>query len=397
MTPFGGLVGYSGMDAKFPSPLPRITLDVLDRVLSGEGTAEEAEAVRRRFGQYPGLDELFADLGAYAATSATEATVESPGWEVMRARIAAADVGTVGAAPAAAPDPRRKAPGHQRKTVQRPRVSRALTIGIAAMVLLAGAGLGLRQHFDRFAALTFSRNASKEYATRVGESATITLADGSRVTLAPQSTLRIDENVFSSARAVTLRGEALFDVVASSRHPFTVRSGPSVTRVLGTTFTVRHYPGDAYARIIVTQGKVGVASVGRVDSALVLHDAMVAQVNDSATTAMRLEGVRQYVDWRTGRLIFHEVPMADVLSAMHRWYGYRFQLADSSLGSLSITAALDSRSPANAFATIKLLLGVDFTFEGNVVTVRQRRDFKVAPETRKAVRDSFTTFKGIGR
>jgi transmembrane sensor len=268
-------------------------------------------------------------------------------------------------------------------------------IAAVATVLLICAGIGL-QNLDRLA-LTSPRPSLKQYVTRVGESLTITLTDGSRVTLAPQSKLQVDDNGSSSTRAVTLVGEALFEVIATSRRPFTVHSGPSVTRVLGTTFSVRHYSDDAYARIIVTKGKVEVAPARLPDSVLVLHERMVGQVNDSSTTTSRLDGVRHYVDWRTGRLIFHEVPMTDVLSAMHRWYGYRFQLADSSLGAVSITAALDSRSSENAFATIKLLLGLDFTFEGNVVTVRQRRDPRATPETRRSIRDSFTTFKEIGR
>src|SRR5688572_16717807 len=76
---------------------------------------------------------------------------------------------------------------------------------------------------------------TKTYSTARGQRATITLLDGSIAILAPATTIHVTN------RNVELNGEAVFTVTQHTGEPFTVKSGNTVTRVLGTTFGIRAY------------------------------------------------------------------------------------------------------------------------------------------------------------
>jgi ferric-dicitrate binding protein FerR (iron transport regulator) len=99
---------------------------------------------------------------------------------------------------------------------------------------------------------------------------------------------------------------------------------------------------------------------------------MVGEVTDSTTVLLPADSARQYTRWASGELIFRRAPAIDVLATLTRWYGYQFRLADPTLANNKLTAVIDAESSVAALGTIKLLLGVDLTFDGNVITLHPR-------------------------
>jgi ferric-dicitrate binding protein FerR (iron transport regulator) len=98
------------------------------------------------------------------------------------------------------------------------------------------------------------------YATANGERGAVTLTDGSTVILNAASRLDVPANYSSGNRTVRLIGEGLFTVSSHAGHPFTVISGLTKTRVLGTSFVVRHYGTDTTVMVAVRTGKVSVGT-----------------------------------------------------------------------------------------------------------------------------------------
>lgn len=91
------------------------------------------------------------------------------------------------------------------------------------------------------------------------QKAKITLPDGSIVHLAPDSRISYSNSFDSSStRDVYLSGEAFFSVVKNPEQPFRVFSNEIITKVLGTTFTVRSFDNDSTIQITVKTGKVSV-------------------------------------------------------------------------------------------------------------------------------------------
>jgi len=238
------------------------------------------------------------------------------------------------------------------------------------------------------------------YTTPAGRRAVVHLIDGSIVTLAPSSTLTLGQGFGLAAqqrRAVSLAGEAYFDVTPNHGAPFVVRTGRVVTRVLGTTFDVRHYPTDAHVRVAVVSGKV-VATGG--SASVTLTGGMVGRVTDSTAVSTTDRNVTEYVGWQHGQLVFRDTPVPDMLDAVGRWYGVEFRLMDSTLLSRHVTLTLDRKSQAEAVAVLEAALKVTTAFDSAnagqaVITLRPRRDGHT--RIRRDIDESVSSLQEVGR
>ena len=81
-----------------------------------------------------------------------------------------------------------------------------------------------------------------QLTTSVGERKTVTLPDGSEVTLNTDSEL-IVRYTSDHRRVILERGEVLFDITGESSRPFTVELDTRSSTVLGTRFNIRKLPG----------------------------------------------------------------------------------------------------------------------------------------------------------
>jgi transmembrane sensor len=202
------------------------------------------------------------------------------------------------------------------------------------------------------------------YATSTGERAHLTLANGTRVTLAPVTTLSIRDNV------VTLVGQAAFSVPHQVKSSLQVRTGRVWTRVLGTTFDVRRYATDTVTQVFVLEGKV--VTGGSRTATLTSH--MVANVTDSTVTATPVDDVSVLSGWTKGRLVFRNTPTAEVLATVGRWYGVTFQLTDSKIGRYPLTVSFDAQwSRSDVYAALETILDVQMAARGDTVIVSKRR------------------------
>ena len=89
-------------------------------------------------------------------------------------------------------------------------------------------------------------------------SKSVRLADGSLITLKPGSKLSYQSDFTGPKREVYLSGEAFFEVARNPEKPFFVYAEQLVTKVLGTSFTVRAHPSEAQIQVLVKSGRVAV-------------------------------------------------------------------------------------------------------------------------------------------
>ena len=243
-----------------------------------------------------------------------------------------------------------------------------------------------------------TKSTMRTYVTRTGERSVVQLANGTRITLAPQTTLRISDGTSGpSAEGIIadLKGEAMFDVIANHQVPFVVRTGRVSTRVLGTVFDVQRYANDHDTRVAVMTGKVVVATPG-VRTAVTLTAGTVGRVTDSTVTSAASSDLQQYTDWARGRLVFRATPVRDALVAFGRWYGYEFRLTDSTLAKTLVTASFDYRDGRDALHALTTVLGVRATADGSVIVLSPLRRQLRAPE-RRDVREQFISSRAVGR
>jgi transmembrane sensor len=93
---------------------------------------------------------------------------------------------------------------------------------------------------------------------------TVKLPDGSTVKLSANSRISYANNLDSSAtRDVYLSGEAFFNVTKNPSRPFRVYANEIVSKVVGTSFSVRSFEQDTVIQVTVRTGKVSVYSQTR--------------------------------------------------------------------------------------------------------------------------------------
>lgn len=235
------------------------------------------------------------------------------------------------------------------------------------------------------------------YATGAHQQAVIDLADGTRVTLAPQTTLRLQHFGSRSRTVVLENGEAYFEVAHAAGHPFVVRSGTTTAQVLGTAFLVRYRVGDPHVHVAVTDGKVRVVSPAHASTGLTLTAGQIGDVSDSTVRRSTVDDLAPSAEWETGHVVFRHTPVATVLRALSQWYGYQFRYEDQSIGAQSVTTVVSTRSSAQALATIEQLLAVNLTIVGDTITLIPH----APPSSQRAPRvrtyDLWTPTKEVGR
>jgi transmembrane sensor len=155
-------------------------------------------------------------------------------------------------------DPRRPRAVPRRLSIADPHGNPYRRIPAIAALLLAAVLLGGNWYVGRSRPSEPASSAAlgREYTTLPGERATIHLPDGSQLTLAGGSTLRISADFGKNSREISLDGEAFFDVVHDTNRPFRVHIKDAIVEDVGTSFDVRSYSGDPTVIVAVKEGAV---------------------------------------------------------------------------------------------------------------------------------------------
>jgi len=187
----------------------------------------------------------------------------------------------------------------------------------------------------------------RRYATAVGESRLVALADGSRVTLNTDTRLRSSQD---DARTVWLDGgEAYFDVAHDPARPFVIEAGASRITVLGTRFTVRR--DDGGTRVLVAQGRVRVSDGAATlelapdEEALAHAGAIARSIHDAAHTERQLA-------WRDGRIVFDRTPLGQAVDEFNRYNERKIVVDNPEVAAIVLGGSF---APTNVDGFLRLL------------------------------------------
>lgn len=197
-------------------------------------------------------------------------------------------------------------------------------------------------------------NAGSEqvYATAVGETRTVVLADGTRVQLNTNSKLQVS---YSRDRRETalLRGEAYFDVVRQTARPFSVTAGKANIRVLGTEFNVERNPDNT--RVSVTGGLVSVSesssASGLQPETVKLSKNQKVSVSGRGLSPVKTTSADEALDWTRGVLVFDRTPLEEALEELNRYLKVP-AAAESSVRERKVSGTFELSDPDSTLAAI---------------------------------------------
>jgi transmembrane sensor len=237
----------------------------------------------------------------------------------------------------------------------------------AALVMAAGAGTVLAVWIQ-------SRQAApaptvRVAATGAGERATFRLSDGTSVMLGVASSLRYAANFGEDSRDVSVEGEAYFDVAHEAGRPFVVHAGQLMAKVLGTQFTVRLYPEDTGARVVVREGRVSIRAAASGAPEGVVGAGQLGRLREGGAPSIEPADTGQYFAWTDGRLVLDQVPLREALPDLERWFDLEFMLADSSLGHVPLSATLKTQPTTDVLNNLAASLGMRLRKVGDTATL----------------------------
>ncbi|MEO5903466.1 MAG: FecR domain-containing protein [Gemmatimonadaceae bacterium] len=207
-------------------------------------------------------------------------------------------------------------------------------------------------------------------ATGVGARDSMTLSDGTKIVLGPLSSVKVASGYGTTSREVKISGDVFFEVVHESSKPFTVHVDNATIQDLGTKFAI-HSDGLGGIGVSVAEGSVSLARVQSAAPPVVLKAGDQGTMDkDGKVAARRGAATEDDMAWLSGRLVFRETPLSEVVYSMRRWYGIELQLMDPSLANRHLTATFSGEPPERVLEVLRLALGADIERHGDTVFVR---------------------------
>lgn len=184
-----------------------------------------------------------------------------------------------------------------------------------------------------------------QFETAVGEVETVSLADGSVITLSGAT--RIEVRLGETRDVVLSAGQAYFEVAHDVARPFHVRAGAAEVRVVGTAFDIRH-GADAVA-VSVTEGRVRLTSA--------------APAGEESSLSMLLTPRQQAVLYEDGAVRRASFEADHTLA----WRQLRFYFEDASLCDLIVDVNRFSPTPVSAPAPDACAMRVSASFDSDQI------------------------------
>lgn len=190
---------------------------------------------------------------------------------------------------------------------------------------------------------------TQNYATERGQRESVTLTDGSKLTLNTATQLRTE--VTPQARQVWLEhGEAFFDIAHDAKRPFVVHAGKQTVTVLGTKFSL-HRDGDKL-RVAVLEGRVQVQAEQSRPAVLMRADTALADAGNLLLTKLSPQQLTASLGWLQGKLVFNEVSLAEAARQFNRYGRKQLVIKDDAASRIVIGGVFDA---ANVEAFARLL------------------------------------------
>lgn len=204
-----------------------------------------------------------------------------------------------------------------------------------------------------------------------GERFNLTLSDGTRVWLNSETTLRFPVNFVGNERKVFLTGQAFFEVVSDSLHPFLVQNKQLQTRVLGTSFDMSVYPEQAQASVTLVDGRVE-ALLASGEKRLLSPDQQLRIDTSGHVLAVASVNAREWAQWKDGILRIDNETFPDMLDKLSRWYGVTFINEADIASSDRFNGKFHREDIEAAMHAIALSADVGYTCKGDVITIYPR-------------------------
>ena len=215
-----------------------------------------------------------------------------------------------------------------------------------------------------------SKHASK------GQKLSIYLPDGTKVILNSESEIHYPADFGDRERAVSINGEAFFEVTKDPSRPFIVQAPTFQTIVLGTSFNISAKPEGSDNTISLKTGKILVKTEtisSSTDDGIYLVPGEMLTINSKNNTSEVSDFDEELVfGWTRNTLAFKDEPLEHVFARLAVWYGVEFhfnQTYESKKGSL-YSGRFENESLENVLKGLAYVQDFDFKIIDKSVDIK---------------------------
>lgn len=199
-----------------------------------------------------------------------------------------------------------------------------------------------------------------------GQKASVTLPDGTKITLNSESSLKYSTNYNQSDRAVELVGEAYFEVAKNKKIPFVVKAGKLEIEAKGTAFNIKAYPTDNSISTTLTEGKIEVKTPVDVLN-MIPNERMEYNNTDQTFRKLTLTDAEGSIGWLNDELSFENATLAEVVANFSRIYNIDIRFASESIKEQRFTGKINNNSLLSVLRIISLTSPIRFEQKDSVV------------------------------
>lgn len=206
------------------------------------------------------------------------------------------------------------------------------------------------------------------YRTGLGERRTVTLADGSRLSLDAATEVRVKYS--RQTRDLWLEsGQARFDVAHEPERPFSVTAGSERVVATGTAFAIDMVGPRIMVALI--EGHVVVISNGSPDEKLghagsnaharrveLRAGEQLVALSSGAPPRIQAVNVSHATAWQNGQLVFEDEPLSSVLDRLSRYTTRSLRVKDERTARLRVSGVFNADNLDGFVETISQYLPV---------------------------------------
>lgn len=250
-----------------------------------------------------------------------------------------------------------------------------LRVAAVLLVVFTLGALLFRNKYSTAPMVVNNQNAYVNYVNNGAQPKIIVLGDSSLVVLKPKSSLRYPRTFAANERKVELTGEAFFEVHKNHKWPFLVYSKMVITRVLGTSFTVKAFPGKE-AQVTVNTGKV---QVTRKDANNKILSEVILLPNEEASTIqaeVQLQKKSLKVPLMLSQPVankvfsFTEAPLSEIVEKLEQAYHVPINYDHEKYAHATVTASLSKLPLDEKIRMICKAIDAECDMADGVITIK---------------------------
>jgi ferric-dicitrate binding protein FerR (iron transport regulator) len=211
-------------------------------------------------------------------------------------------------------------------------------------------------------------SATVKIETGIGERSKVTLPDGSTVWVNACSSLTFDNIFGEEERAVTLQGEAYFEVQTDTLKPFLVHTDLFTHRVTGTSFNVYSFSDEAETSIALLEG--GITIEDETLSKKIMPGELFIHNRITGENTWKQADVNHISSWHYGEFTFDGLTFEELSKRLERMFGIKFVFDNKQISQLEFGGTLrNNYSLETIMKVIKTSVPIKYIINENTIHI----------------------------